>query len=176
MDAARVAVRLQVMNRIASDVTVLYRRTDIELPARRLEIEHAMEEGIKFKFLAAPLEFKAGEGSCVGRVRGQNCELGPDDSSGRRRPVPIDGSYFEIDCDMAVIAVGLGANQILTRSTPSLKLTKYGDILVNPETMETSMPGVFAGGDIVGGEGTVIEAMGMGKKAAASILKMIGTD
>ena len=101
------------------------------------------------------------------------CELGEPDASGRRRPVEIKGSLFEIPCDVAIIAVGLSANQVLTKVTPRLNLDKYGDIIVSPETMETSVKGVYAGGDIVGGEGTVIEAMGMAKLAASSIMEYL---
>ena len=103
-------------------------------------------------------------------MRSLECKLGEPDSSGRRKPVPIEGSDFEMDCDLEVIAIGLKANEILTKVTPELKVDKYGDVTVNPETMETSMKNVFAGGDIVGGEGTVIEAMGMAKKASQAII------
>jgi glutamate synthase (NADPH/NADH) small chain len=174
MDSARVALRLQKMNGIAPDTTVLYRRTEVEMPARRLEIEHAKEEGIKFRMLVKPEEFTGDECGFVRGLKCLECELGEPDSSGRRRPVEIRGSDFQIDCDVAVIAIGLKANQILTAVTPLLKTDKYGDVIVNPETMETSIKGVFAGGDIVGGEGTVIEAMGMSKKAAKGIIEYLG--
>ena len=171
MDAARVALRLQKLHNIAPDVTVFYRRTENEMPARRLEILHAKEEGIKFEFLVQPVEFKGDkENSYVDKIRSLRCELGEPDDSGRRRPVAIKGSEFEVDCDEAVIAVGLKANQVLTKATPELKIDKWSDIIVDPETMETSIKSVYAGGDIVGGEGTVIEAMGMAKKAAAAII------
>jgi len=173
MDAARVAIRLQNINGIPPDTTISYRRTEIEMPARRLEIEHAKEEGVKFDFLVKPEEFKGDEKGFVNKMCSSRCELGEPDSSGRRRPVAIPNSSFEIDCDMAVVAVGLGANKILTGVTPQLKTDKYGDVIVNPDTMETSIKGVFAGGDIVGGEGTVIEAMGMAKKAANAITEFL---
>lgn len=173
MDSARVALRLQKMNSIAADTTIFYRRTEMEMPARRLEIEHAKEEGIKFKFLVKPEKFSGDENGFVKKIHCLECELGEPDSSGRRRPVAIEGSDFETDCDMAVIAVGLKANQILTKITPDLKIDKYADVIVDPETMETSIKGVFAGGDIVGGEGTVIEAMGMAKKAAKAIIQRL---
>ncbi|MBN1913459.1 MAG: NADPH-dependent glutamate synthase [Candidatus Omnitrophica bacterium] len=173
MDSARVALRLQKMNGIQPDTTIVYRRTEIEMPARRLEIEHAKEEGIKFKFLVKPLEFIGDESGFVSKMRLLECELAEPDESGRRRPVDIPGSDFAISCDMAVIAVGLQANQILTKVTPQLKTDKYGDVVVDPDTMETSIKGVFAGGDIVGGEGTVIEAMGMSKKAACAMLDYV---
>jgi len=170
MDAARVALRLQHMHGIEPDTTISYRRTEVEMPARRLEIEHAKEEGVKFDLLVKPEEFIGDEGGFVKKMRSSRCELGEADSSGRRRPVVIANSSFEADCDLAVVAIGLGANKILTSVTPKLTTDKYGDVIVNPETMETSIKGVFAGGDIVGGEGTVIEAMGMAKRASNAIL------
>jgi len=170
MDAARAALRLQKMNGIEPDTTVFYRRTEVEMPARRLEIEHAKEEGVCFKFLVQPKGFSGDEDGHVKKIECLECKLGEPDASGRRRPVAIKGSEFQADCDVAIIAVGLGANKVLTNVTPELKVDKYGDLIVNSETMETSVKGVFAGGDIVGGEGTVIEAMGMAKKAAAGIV------
>jgi glutamate synthase (NADPH), homotetrameric len=175
MDAARAALRLQNMTTKESDTTIIYRRTEVEMPARRLEIEHAKEEGVKFKFLMQPVEFLGDENGFVKKMRCLECKLGEPDSSGRRRPVPIEGSEFDIECDIAVIAVGLKANQILISVTPELKTDKYGDLIVNKETMETSIKGVYAGGDIVGGEGTVIEAMGMAKRAAKGILDYLKT-
>ena len=171
MDAARVGLRLQKMNNITPNVTLVYRRTEKEMPARRLEIQHAREEGVKFEFLVTPTGFSEGEKGSVGKIKLLRCELGEPDSSGRRRPVPIKGSDFAIDCEVAVVAVGLNANRLLTNEVPKLKLDKYGDIIVDQDTMTTSVEGVWAGGDIVGGEGTVIEAMGMAKKAANSIMK-----
>lgn len=182
MDAARTALRLQIKNGFAPNTTVFYRRTEVEMPARRLEIEHAKEEGIKFEFLSQPVEFTGsesaspthrGEDGCVNKMKALKCSLGEADSSGRKRPVSIKGSGFDVNCDLAIIAVGLKANQLLTKVTPELKLDEYGDIVANKDTMETSVKSVFAGGDIVGGEGTVIEAMGMAKKAAVSILQSI---
>lgn len=170
MDAARVALRLQKMKGSEPDTTILYRRTEVEMPARRLEIEHAKEEGVKFRLLVKPEEFFGDEEGFVRKIRCTMCELGSPDASGRRRPVEIKGSDFELPCDVAVIAVGLRANVILTKATPGLSVDKYGDVVVDHATMETSMKNVFAGGDIVGGEGTVIEAMGMAKKAAEAII------
>ncbi len=170
MDAARVALRLQKLQGYPLNTTIIYRRTEVEMPARRLEIEHAKEEGIKFEFLVCPKEFIGDEQGFVRKLICLRSELGAPDSSGRRRPVVIAGSEFELDCDLSVIAVGLKANQILINATPELKTDKYADLVVDPESMESSMQGVFAGGDIVGGEGTVIEAMGMAKKAAQSII------
>lgn len=173
MDSARVALRLQKAGGLIPDTTILYRRTEVEMPARRLEIEHAREEGIKFRFLVQPEEFIGDESGFVRKIRCLECSLGAPDSSGRRRPVPVEGSGFEIPCDLAVIAIGLSANQVLTSVTPELETDKYSDVVVNPETMETSVKRVFAGGDIVGGEGTVIEAMGMAKKASQAIINYL---
>jgi glutamate synthase (NADPH/NADH) small chain len=143
------------------------------MPARRLEIEHARQEGIKFEFLVQPKEFIADNQGFVKKLVCLRSRLGEPDSSGRRRPVIIEGSEFEMDCDLSVIAVGLKANQILINSTPELKIDKYGDLIVDPESMESSIKNVYAGGDIVGGEGTVIEAMGMAKKAARAIISIL---
>ncbi|MEI8349687.1 MAG: NADPH-dependent glutamate synthase [Candidatus Omnitrophota bacterium] len=173
MDSARVALRLQKMNDIAPDTTILYRRTEIEMPARRLEIEHAKEEGVKFRLLVKPEAFLGDEQGLVHNIKCLQCELGEPDASGRRRPIEIKGSDFELECDEAIIAIGLKANQILTSVTPQLKTDSYADVIVNQDTMETSVKGVFAGGDIVGGEGTVIEAMGMAKKAAQAMLDTV---
>jgi len=173
MDAARAALRLQNMTMQASDTTIIYRRTEAEMPARRFEIEHAREEGIKFKFLTQPVEFLGDDDGFVKKMKCIECRLGEPDGSGRRRPVPVKGSEFDIDCDIAVIAVGLKANQLLISVTPGLKTDKYGDLIVNKDTMETSLKGIYAGGDIVGGEGTVIEAMGMAKRAATGIIERL---
>ena len=171
MDAARVALRIQKMQGVKPNTSIFYRRTEVEMPARRLEIEHAKEEGVNFKFLVQPQEFTGDDSGFVKKMRSLECQLGEPDPSGRRRPIAIDGSDFDSDCDLAIIAVGLGANKILTSVTPDLRVDKWGDIEVNSETMETSTQGVFAGGDIVGGEGTVIEAMGMAKKACQGIIR-----
>lgn len=170
MDSARVALRLQKLKGLPLNTTIVYRRTEVEMPARRLEIEHAREEGIKFEFLVQPKEFIGDEQGLVRKLICLRSKLGEPDSSGRRRPVIIEGSEFEIDCDLSVIAVGLAANQILIKATPELKTDKYSDVIVDSESMESSIKGVYAGGDIVGGEGTVIEAMGMAKKAARAII------
>ncbi len=173
MDAARAALRLQKINGMPANTTVVYRRTEVEMPARRLEIEHAREEGINFKFLVQPLEFLGDDKGFVKKIKCLQCELGEPDASGRRRPVPIKGSDFEMDCDVAIEAIGLRANQVLSKATPELKTDEYSDVKVAPQTMETSIDKVFAGGDIVGGEGTVIEAMGMAKKAAQAIMNSL---
>ena len=170
MDAARVALRLQKLKGLPLNTAVIYRRTEVEMPARRMEIEHAKEEGIKFEFLMQPKEFIGNDQGFVKKLICLRSKLGEPDSSGRRRPIIIEGSEFEIDCDLCVIAVGLKANQILINATPELKTDKNSDLIVDPETMASSIKGVYAGGDIVGGEGTVIEAMGMAKKAACAIM------
>ena len=170
MDSARVALRLQKLKGYPLNTTVIYRRTGVEMPARRLEIEHAKEEGIKFEFLVQPKEFIGDDQGFVRKLICLRSKLGEPDSSGRRRPIVIEGSEFELECDLCVIAVGLKANQILINATPELKTDKNSDVIVDAESMESSIPGVYAGGDIVGGEGTVIEAMGMAKKAARSIM------
>ncbi|MBL7158150.1 MAG: NADPH-dependent glutamate synthase [Candidatus Omnitrophica bacterium] len=173
MDAARTGLRLQKMNGIKPNVKIYYRRTEVEMPARRLEIHHAKEEGVDFNLLTQPVAFTGDQEGRVVSIKSLRCELGEPDASGRRRPVAIKGSEFESPCEVAIVAIGLRANELLTKVTPSIKLDKWGDIAVNTETMETSVKNVYAGGDIVGGEGTVIEAMGMAKTAARSIVKTL---
>lgn len=167
MDAARTAVRL------GSQVTLVYRRSRAEMPARAEEVDHAEEEGIEFKLLTNPVEILGDEN---GRAVGMRCaqmELGEPDESGRRRPVPIEGSEFDIQADTIIIAIGNKANPLLTGSTPGLALNRWGNIVAHPETMQTTRPGVFAGGDIVTGAATVIEAMGAGKIASKAIDKLL---
>ena len=163
MDAVRTAKRLGAERAICA-----YRRTRTEMPARIEEIAHAEGEGIEFHFLVAPLELLADEQGWVRAVKLQKMELGEPDDSGRRRPVAVPGSEFELECDVAVVALGTVANPLLTNATPDIELNKWGNIVVD-ETHATSMPGVFAGGDIVRGGATVILAMGDGKAAARSI-------
>ena len=164
MDSARTALRLG-----ADEVTIVYRRSRAEAPARTEEIHHAEQEGVIFKFLTLPLKY-LDDGK--GWIKGMGCqqmELGEPDLSGRRRPVPVPGSEFTIDCDLAVVAIGNDPNPLLRRALPELKLGRTGTIEIDPETGATSIPGVFAGGDITTGAATVIEAMGAGKKAARGI-------
>jgi len=169
LDSARTALRLG-----AEEVFLVYRRSREEMPARAEEAVHAMEEGVKFRFLTLPTEIR-GEG---GRARGMNCiqmELGEPDESGRRRPVPIEGSDFEIVCDLVIMAIGTRANPLLPGTLPELNLNRRGYIEAYGETGETTMPGVYSGGDIVTGSATVIEAMGAGKVAARAMnRRMIG--
>ncbi|MFO7963285.1 MAG: NADPH-dependent glutamate synthase [Desulfobacterales bacterium] len=168
MDSARTAMRLG-----AERVRIVYRRSRNEMPARAAEIHHAEEEGIEFFLLTSPKRFL---GDDSGRLRGVEClkmELGEPDESGRRRPVPVEGSEFELECDLAVIAVGAGANPLLTQSTEGLALNKRGYIVADTDTGKTTKKGVWAGGDIVTGSATVILAMGAGRKAADSIHKYL---
>lgn len=163
MDSARSALRLG-----AEQVCIVYRRSREELPARKEEIENAEEEGIICKFLAAPTRFIGDE---KGMVKAMECicmELGPPDESGRRRPVPVKGSEFIMDTDTVIIAIGRTPNPIIQLTTEGLEVTKWGTI-VTDENGKTSLEGVYAGGDIVTGEATVISAMGAGKKAAKAI-------
>ena len=163
LDSARTALRMG-----AKKVFIIYRRSEAEMPARREEVLHAREEGVEFIFLASPLEFMGNEDGWLTEVKLQRMELGELDDSGRRRPIPINGSEFTMEIEMAVIAIGNGTNPLL-RNTPGLEFTKRGTLKVNQDTLETSKPGVFAGGDIVTGGATVISAMGAGRKAAQSI-------
>ncbi len=143
------------------------------MPARLEEIENAEEEGIRFRFLTVPVRFLGDE---RGWVKGMECikmRLGEPDESGRRRPVPIEGSEFLMDVDTVVIAIGQTPNPIIQRTTKGLKTTRWGTIIVNDGTGKTSKKGVYAGGDVVSGAATVISAMGAGKKAARSIHRYV---
>ncbi len=164
MDAVRTSKRLGAKN-----AYIIYRRSDAELPARKEEIHHAKEEGIEFIFLSNPLEFIGDEQGWLNAVRLQRMELGEPDASGRRRPVPIKGSEYTLDIDMTVVAIGNGSNPIIQKTTPDIGYNKWGNILVDNDTMKTSKKGVFAGGDIVTGGATVILAMGAGRTAAKAI-------
>ncbi|HKJ98222.1 MAG TPA: NADPH-dependent glutamate synthase [Desulfotignum sp.] len=164
MDSARTAMRLG-----AESVKVVYRRSREEMPAREEELHHAQEEKIEFVLLTNPTRFFGDEN---GRVTGMEClkmELGEPDASGRRRPVPIEGSEYRIDCDLVVVSVGSNANPLLTNATPDMSLNKWGNIVADPVTGKTTKKGVWAGGDIVTGAATVILAMGAGRAAANSM-------
>jgi glutamate synthase (NADPH/NADH) small chain len=163
MDSARSALRLG-----AEQVCIVYRRSREEMPARKEEIENAEEEGIICKFLAAPTRFIGDEKGWVKQMECISMELGPPDESGRRRPVPVKGSEFLMDTDTVIIAIGRTPNPIIQRTTKGLEVTKWGTIVAD-ENGQTSLKGVYAGGDIVTGEATVISAMGAGKKAARAI-------
>ena len=164
MDSARTALRLG-----ADRVRLVYRRSRDEMPARAAEAHHAEEEGIEFFLLTNPTRYIGNE---KGRLTGMECikmELGEPDASGRRRPVPVKGSEIELPCDLCIVAVGTGANPLLTSSTPDLKINKWGYIEADPTSGKTLKKGVWAGGDIVTGSATVILAMGAGRNAANSI-------
>ncbi|HHX30013.1 MAG TPA: NADPH-dependent glutamate synthase [Clostridiaceae bacterium] len=164
MDAARSAKRLG-----ADEVYIVYRRSEEELPARKEEVEHAREEGIIFRLLSNPLEITGNEEGWVTGMRCSRMELGEEDASGRRRPVPIPDSDFSLDLDTVIVAIGQSPNPLLRETTSDLKCQSWGGIIVDEETLKTSKDGVWAGGDAVTGAATVILAMGAGKKAAASI-------
>lgn len=170
MDAARTALRLG-----ADSVRIVYRRTMEELPARHEEVEHAKEEGVRFELLSAPLRFQGNKDGRLTAVELQRMELGPPDDSGRRRPLAVPGSSYTLQTDLAIIAVGTGANPILMESTPGLTLNKWGYITTD-EHGETTIPNVFAGGDIVSGAATVILAMGAGRTAAKEIARRLGKE
>lgn len=170
MDAARTALRLG-----AKDVYIVYRRSMAELPARAEEVHHAEEEGIQFKILTNPVRINGDEN---GNVKSMTClkyELGEPDASGRRRPIAIPGSEFELPVQTVVVSIGQGPNPLVTTTTKGLELNKRGNIVADENTMATSIPGVYAGGDIVTGAATVILAMGAGKTAAASINEYLKT-
>lgn len=163
MDAARCA------RRMGAEVTIIYRRTEAELPARREEVEHAMEEGIRFAFLTNPVSIQGDEQGWVRSVRCQKMELGEPDASGRRRPVPVPGSEEELPMDCVIMALGTSPNPLIKTTTQGLETTRWGGIIVEEATGLTSREGVYAGGDAVTGAATVILAMGAGKTAAAAI-------
>ena len=163
MDAARCARRL------GAEVTVIYRRTEAELPARREEVEHAMEEGIEFRFLTNPVEVLAGEQGWMRGVRCQRMELGEPDASGRRRPVAVEGSEFDLEMDCMIMALGTSPNPLIKSTTQGLETQKWGGIVADEATGLTSREGIYAGGDAVTGAATVILAMGAGKTAAKAI-------
>jgi len=167
MDSARCALRLG-----AKEVYIIYRRTEVEMPARIDEIHRAKEEGIKFELLTHPIRFFGDENGWVKEAELLRNRLGEPDSSGRRKPVPINGSEFRMKLDTVICAIGQGSNPLLATALPDLKVNEDGNIIVDDNLM-TSIEGVFAGGDIVTGAATVIEAMGAGKKAAQAIDKYL---
>jgi glutamate synthase (NADPH/NADH) small chain len=164
MDSARTALRLG-----AENVYLIYRRSREEMPAREEEIENAFEEGVQPFLLTNPIRIYGTDKGWVKKIECLKMELGEPDDSGRRRPVPIEGSEHTIDVDMVIVAIGQGPNPLLTSTTPDLKLTRWGNIVADEETGKTTKKGVFAGGDIVTGAATVILAMGAGKYAAKAI-------
>jgi glutamate synthase (NADPH) small chain len=170
MDSVRTALRLGARN-----ATLVYRRTEKEMPARIEEVHHAAQEGVVFKMLTNPLEFIGDEKGWLRSARCVQMQLGEADASGRRSPVPIEGSEFEIPCDLAIIAAGTSANPLVQSTTPDLKTNRKNYIQADESTQRTSKRGVFAGGDIVTGGATVILAMGAGRRAAKSIDEFLKT-
>ena len=166
MDAARTALRL------GGDVTVVYRRTEVELPARREEVHHAKEEGVKFMMLSNPVEIIGDEKGWVSGIRCIRMELGEPDESGRRSPVPVPGSEFGIEADSVIMALGTSPNPLIARTTAGLETNRRGCLVADGDGV-TTRPGVFAGGDAVTGAATVILAMGAGRNAAAAIDRYI---
>ncbi len=164
MDAVRTAKRLG-----AKSATIYYRRSEAEMPARAEEIHHAKDEGVNFEVLTTPIELLGDE---IQRLHSMKCirmELGEPDASGRRRPIPIEGSEYIVPVDIAIVSIGNGSNPLISQTTPDVETNKWGNIIVDEETMKTTKEGVFAGGDIVTGGATVILAMGAGRKAARGI-------
>jgi glutamate synthase (NADPH/NADH) small chain len=170
MDAVRTAKRLG-----ASSATIVYRRSEVELPARREEVHHAHEEGIEFRMLTNPVELLGDEKGWLTGVKCLRMELGEPDAKGRRRPIEVKGSEFVVPASVAVIGIGTTANPLIQSTTPDLKTDARGYIIADPETTRTSKRGVFAGGDIVTGSATVILAMGAGRKAAKGIDEFLRT-
>ncbi len=164
MDSVRTAKRLG-----AERAMIIYRRTFDEMPARIEEIKHAQEEGIEFLNLNSPVEYLADKNGRVNAMRVQRMELGEPDSSGRRKPVPIEGSEYTIDVDLVIVSIGVSPNPLIPQSIPELSMSRWGTIQVNEETMQSNIPILFAGGDIVRGGATVILAMGDGRRAAQGI-------
>ncbi|MCK5737087.1 MAG: NADPH-dependent glutamate synthase [Spirochaetaceae bacterium] len=168
MDAARTAVRLG-----AEEVHIVYRRTEKELPARVEEVHHAMEEGIIFDLLTSPTRILGNEEDRVTSIECIRYELGEPDESGRRRPIPIEGSESIVECDACITAIGNASNPLIKQTTPGLDVNKRGNIIVEEATGKTSLDNVYAGGDIVLGAATVILAMGEGRRAARAINRQL---
>ena len=168
MDSARSALRLG-----ANKVYIVYRRGREELPARHEEVENAEEEGVEFRLLRNPVGFIGDEHGYVRQMEVIRMELGEPDDSGRRRPIPVEGSEYKIDVDTVVVAIGQTPNPIIQRTTDGLETTRWGTIVADEETMQTSLEGVYAGGDVVSGTATVISAMGAGKRAAKAMHEYI---
>ncbi|MFB3826954.1 MAG: NADPH-dependent glutamate synthase [Bryobacteraceae bacterium] len=169
MDASRVALRMG-----AESVSIVYRRSRRESPARAEELEHAVEEGVEFRWLTTPVEILGDDSGWVTGMRCREMQLGEPDASGRRRPIPVPGSDFTMDVDTVIYALGTSANPIIAQTTPGLQVNKWGYITVDEKTGMTSLPGVFAGGDISTGSATVILAMGAGRRAAKGMLDYLG--
>ncbi len=168
MDSARCALRMG-----ADSVSVVYRRSEEELPARREEADHAKEEGVEFRMLTNPIALTGDEKGWVKTMKCQQMRLGDPDASGRRSPIPVEGETFDLPVDMVVIAIGQSPNPLILQYSPGLTATRKGSIAADEESGLTSIPGVYAGGDIVTGAATVILAMGAGKKGAKAIHEML---
>jgi glutamate synthase (NADPH/NADH) small chain len=168
MDAARTARRLGAL-----EVRLVYRRSRAEMPARVEEIHHAEEEGIVFELLTNPIEMLGDDKGHVRALRCLRMKLGEPDASGRRRPVPVPGSEFDIEADTVVVAIGNSPNPLIPGTTPGLEVTSHGTVVADEATGRTSRALVFAGGDLVTGAATVISAMGAGKRAARAIHEAI---
>jgi glutamate synthase (NADPH/NADH) small chain len=178
MDSARCAMRLQSLRAAANgeagnEVHIVYRRSAAEVPARREEVHHAEEEGVIFDFLTNPIEILGNENGAVRAIRCIRMELGEPDQSGRRSPVPIKGSEFEMEVDQVIMALGTSPNPLVFVNADGLERSKHGTVIANQDTGRTTMKGVWAGGDVVTGAATVISAMGAGKRAAADIDKYL---
>jgi glutamate synthase (NADPH/NADH) small chain len=170
MDAARCSLRLQALQEMkGAEVHIVYRRSPAEVPARAEEVHHAEEEGIIFDFLTNPVEIYGDETDSVRGIRCIRMELGEPDDSGRRRPIPIEGSEFDMDVDMVIMALGTSPNPIVFNEASGLERSKWGTVVADEETGRTTKAKVWAGGDVVTGAATVISAMGAGKRAAADI-------
>ncbi len=163
MDAVRTAKRLG-----ADRAMIVYRRSEEEMPARIEEIKHAKEEGIEFMILHNPIAYRGNDKGKVTHMTLQKMELGEPDASGRRKPIPMEGSEFEVEVDSVVVSVGVSPNPLIPQALSELKVSRWGTIIVDDNTMESSVENLFAGGDIVRGGATVILAMGDGRKAAAA--------
>jgi len=151
-------------------VTCLYRRTEAEMPGGKKDRELARQEGAKYRFLTQPVRFIEGPDGRLGAVECLQCELGEPDKSGRRRPVPIEGSNFTVSADTAILALGYWPDPIVGKTTPDLKTDKWGQIEADKQSGATSKPGVFAGGDAVTGPDLVVTAMASGRRAAVAII------
>lgn len=168
MDSVRTARRLG-----AERAMIIYRRSFDEMPARKEEIKHAMEEGVEFLNLHTPIEYIAGKNGHVSQIRLQRMRLSEPDESGRKKPVPVENSDYVIDADLVIVSIGVSPNPLVPKNLPSLQVSKWGTIIVNDKEMQSNISGIFAGGDIVRGGATVILAMGDGRKAALGIHKYL---
>jgi len=170
MDSVRTALRLG-----AEKAMIIYRRTMDEMPARIEEVKHAMEEGVEFMNLETPVEYIGNEKNRVKQIRLQKMKPGEKDASGRHKPVPIEDSEYLIDVDNVIVSIGVSPSPIIPMVLPDIETTRWATIKVNPDNMQSSVPWIFAGGDIVRGGATVILAMGDGRKAAMGIHDYIQT-